>query len=474
MAAPAPTRRQYLMSVPAAFYQRRRPPNILFLLSDQHRHDWVGASQGLGVRTPALDAIAKAGMRFRRCMVSSPLCAPSRACLASGREYPRCGVRSNGQDYPLDQPTFYQVLRANGYHVVGVGKLDLHKATLDWGIDGRRFLPEWGFSDGIDNAGKADAILSGEREPRDPYMAFLHRRGLAAAHVEDFRRRQQQNSYLNTEPTPLPEDAYCDNWVAVKGLELMRSFPAGKPWMMQVSFAGPHNPLDITRRMERTSRDRQFPQPIDSKQYTEEKHLAIRQNYTAMVENIDRWVGAFLDEVRRRGQAESTLIVYSSDHGEMLGDHDRWGKSLPYHASVGVPLYVSGPGVEKNVVSNALVSHIDLAATFLEYAAAPRPLGMDSQSLRPVLEGRASTHREVTRSALGNWRMAFDGRYKLIRGLEAAPARSPSGSGRPDATKGASGENRPILFDLKLDANETDNVARKAPNQVERLTKLLG
>lgn len=474
MVAQAPNRRQILTSVPAALYQRRRPPNILFLFADQHRHDWTGATPGLGVRTPALDAIGKAGVRFRRCTVASPLCAPARACLASGREYSRCGVRSNAQDYPLDQPTFYQVLRASGYHVAGVGKFDLHKATLDWGIDGKRFLPEWGFSEGIDNAGKIDAILSGEKEPRDPYMAFLYRRGFAHPHIEDFRRRRDQLSYLNTEPTPLPDDAYCDNWIAANGLELLRSFPASKPWMLQVNFAGPHNPLDITRRMERSCRGRQFPQPVESQQYLPEKHMAIRQNYTAMVENIDRWVGNFLDEVQRRGQLDNTLVVYSADHGEMLGDHDRWGKMLPYQGSVGVPLYVSGPGVEHNVVSNALVSHIDLTATFLDYAGAPKLMGMDSQTLRPVLESKGSTHREYVRSSLGNWKMVFDGRYKLIRGFELPPGRSSSAVTKNGATKAPPAEPRPILYDLKLDARETENVARSASSQVERMTKLLG
>ncbi|MCS7027053.1 MAG: sulfatase-like hydrolase/transferase [Bryobacteraceae bacterium] len=462
------------MGLSAAWWQRRRLPNILFFLSDQHRYDWIGATPALGVKTPALDSLAKMGVRIRKCIVASPLCGPSRACLASGREYARCGVRDNNQDYPLHLPTFYQALRASGYHVVGVGKFDLHKATFDWGVDGRRFLPEWGFSDGIDNAGKTEAILSGEREPRDPYMAFLHRRGLAQTHVEDYRRRQYQNAYLNTEPTPLPEDAYCDNWIAVKGLEFLRAFPTSKPWMLQVNFVGPQLPLDITRRMERTCRGRKFPPPIDAESYTQETHLAIRQNYTAMIENIDRWVGAFLDELKRRGQLENTLVVYSSDHGEMLGDHDRWGQGLPYQPAVNVPLYVFGPGVERNVVSNALVSHIDLAATFLDYAGVPRLASMEGQSLRPLLEGRTSNHREFVRSALGSWSMVFDGRYKLIRGFNPSVRSRLPRKGQKTSSEFSTAFERPVLFDLKLDANETDNLARKAPSQVHRLSKLLG
>jgi arylsulfatase len=449
--------------------QAKRHPNILFFFPDQQRHDWVSANKPLGVRTPNLDVVAKNGVRFTRAAVASPLCAPSRACLASGREYPRCGVRNNAQDYPLELPTFYQSLREAGYHVMGCGKMDLHKATEDWGIDGKRFLPEWGFSDGIDNAGKFDAIRSGSIEPRDPYMAYLHRRGLAVTHIEDFKHRIGPASYTNIEPTPLPEEAYCDNWIAANGLHLLRSVPQNKPWFLQVNFTGPHNPVDITRRMERTCRRRPFPQPLESEQYTPERHVSIRQNYTAMVENIDRWLGVYVEELRKRGELENTLIVYSSDHGEMLGDLERWGKSVPYHASVGVPLYISGPGVEHGLVSEALVSHIDLASTFLDLAGAPRLRDTDSRTLRAVLEGKAKTHREFLLSGLDRWRMVFDGRYKLIRGF----AHEATDADRNRKAKGPPIEPKPLLFDIKLDSGETRNVAREYPSQLERLSKLL-
>ncbi len=123
-------------------------------------------------------------------MVASPLCAPSRACLAAGKEYDRCRVPGNNADYPLDQTTFYTLLRESGYHVSGCGKFDLHKKSPVWGLDGNGLLREWGFSDGIDNEGKGDAVMSGAVAPKGPYMAYLHARGLAAAHVADFKRRK--------------------------------------------------------------------------------------------------------------------------------------------------------------------------------------------------------------------------------------------------------------------------------------------
>lgn len=442
-------------------------PNILVLFPDQHRFDWTGLNKSLPVRTPHIDRLAATGMRFTKAVVASPLCAPSRACLAAGKEYDRCRVRGNDVDYPLDQPTFYTMLRESGYHVAGCGKIDLHKATRDWGPDGKRLLPEWGFSDGIDNAGKGDAIHSGGDVPKDPYMAYLHKRNLAAAHVADLDRRFA-NGYKDTVPTPLDDEAYCDNWITRNGLGLMKQFPKGKPWYMVVNFVCPHPPEDITARMEKTVRGRNFPQPNRSKQWDAVTHEAVRQNYTAMVENVDRLVGEFIDEVNRRGELDNTIIVYSSDHGEMLGDHDRWGKVVPYHASSSVPLIISGPGIAKGVTSSALVSHMDLAATCLDYAGVNRPADMDSRSVKPLLEGKTRTHREFVLSGLATWRMAWDGQFKVITGFDedksqrGASAKPPRPADIP-----------PLLFDLDADPLENVNLAAKDPDRVRKMLTML-
>lgn len=425
-------------------------PNILFFFPDQWRFDWTGWNKSLPLKTPNLNALRARGVSFSNCLVASPLCAPSRACLASGREYTRAGVKNNGFNYPLEQETFYQRLRDSGYHVTACGKIDLHKKTLNWGVDGKRLTREWGFSDAIDNAGKGDAISSVRSDgvPKDPYMTYLKSRDLMETHVADFRSRAgHEGHYANTKPTPLPDEAYCDNWIAANGLKLLRGAPAAQPWFLVLNFTGPHSPMDITRTMEPACRGRQYPAPFECKEFDAPTHQAIRQNYGAMIENIDRWLGVFVDELRRRGELDRTLIVFSSDHGEMLGDHNRWGKTLPYHASVGVPLVIAGPGVKKQPDSKALVSHIDLAATFLDYAQAKPLADADSRTLRPVLKGQAQAHRDFVRSGLNDWRLAFDGRYKLVRGYE--------------------GEDR--LYDLAADPNESRNLAAAQPDRVKKM-----
>jgi arylsulfatase A-like enzyme len=178
-----------------------------------------------------------------------------------------------------------------------------------------------------------------------------------------------------------------------------------------------------------------------------------------MVENIDRWIGVYLNKLRERGELENTLVVFSSDHGEMLGDHNLWGKQMPYQPSVSVPLIISGAGVQPLGSSDALASTMDLAATFLDYAGVPRPGDMDSLSLRPMLEGKTRTHRAFVSSGLGLWRMVFDGRYKFIRGFD--PGRPRIWLHRGDSLRYSEPAAAPLLlFDLEKDPLENVNLLK--------------
>lgn len=428
-------------------------PNILLLFPDQHRFDWTGLNKSLPVRTPNLDKIAARGVAFTNALTPSPLCAPARACLAAGKEYDRCRVGSNRATYPLDQTTFYKLLRDSGYYVMGCGKFDLHKSSPTWGLDGKNFLNEWGFSDGCDSAGKWDAVNSGKDEPKDPFMAMLEKRGLRKAHVEDFakRRAERQSAVF---PTPLPDDAYGDNWVGQNGIDLIRSAPQGKPWFLQVNFPGPHDPWDITMSMTELYKNTEFPQPNGNKELTPEQHVAIRRNYSAMVTNIDRWTGIYIEELKKRGELDNTIVIYSSDHGEMLGDHEHWGKSVPFHPAVCVPLIAAGPGVRQGFTTSAPTSTMDIAATCLQIAGVSVPTDMDSKSFLPLLKGSTDKHREVVHSGLRTWREVYDGRYKLVRGFSDNP-------------------NKIFLFDMQSDPLENKDIARENPQIVERMVKLL-
>lgn len=288
-------------------------------------------------------------------------------------------------------------------------------------------------------------------------MAYLHKRGLAAEWVA-YMHKMGHAHHTGSWPSPLPEDAYADNWIARNGLKLMRRFPKGKPWFLIVNFNGPHAPWNVTKRMWERWRGVNFPQPNGSDGFSHSVNNNIRRNYSAMIENIDRWMGIYLQEIAKRGELENTLVLYSSDHGEMLGDHGRWGKDVPYQPSVGVPLIVAGPGVQQNIVSHAQLTTMDLAATFLDFGGAERPADMDSRSLRPLLEGKTNHHRDWAQSGLGRWRLAYNGRYKFIDGFGSF-----SGHHHGMPYDPAADNLPPLLFDLQKDPGENHPLVGQPP-----------
>jgi arylsulfatase len=445
-------RRSFLgASAAASLGAQKRQPNLLFLFPDQLRYDFVEPGGAVPVRTPNLKKLADRGVRFTQAITPAPLCAPARACLASGLEYDRCAVPSNQQNYPMEQPTVYQMLAKAGYHVMGCGKFDLHKPELNWGLDGKRMIREWGFSDGIDNEGKHDATRAFVRagKPMGPFMAYLDQLGLAHKHVEDYEKRKGHGA---TFPTPLSDEHYGDNWIARNGIQLLDRAPKDKPWFLQVNFNGPHDPWDITARMEKRWRGVKFPPPNRATEFTAEQHHLIRQNYAAMIENIDARVGDLLAKVRERGEMENTLIVFSSDHGEMLGDHGLWAKRHPYHGSVGVPLVFCGLDVKGGVVERAPATTLDLTATFLDYAGVARPEKMDSRSLRGLLNGSGQGRREHVFAGMDQWRLVMQDRYKYVRGWKGGP----------------------MLFDRHNDPHENENLAGVRPEVVAKLEGLVG
>lgn len=329
-----------------------------------------------------------------------------------------------------------------------------------------------GFSKAIDNEGKWDGILSIIREqdehgrlrrvkpqnysPKGPYMKFLSDHDLLGVHIQDFMKRFGKKN-LNTKPTPLPEYAYCDNWIGRNAIRLLNQIPESKPWHLVVNFTGPHDPWDITKRMKQRWKDVHFPPPHQGNSNTIREKINVRQNYAAMLENIDRNIGLILDEIRKRNELENTIIIYTSDHGEMLGDFERYGKIRPERGAVSIPLVCSGSLIRKSHVSKALVELQDLTATLLEYAGIPPQDLKDSLSLRNILEGSTKIHRDYQISAidlrevgLDEWKMISDGEYKLV----------------------VENQNKKRLYNLKSDPWENENISKKNPQIIAKLLKM--
>ena len=186
----------------------------------------------------------------------------------------------------------------------------------------------------------------------------------------------------------MPEYAYADNWVTSNAKDMMNKLMnQTDPWFLMVNFSGPHNPWDITKEMKQGCKDFNFPPPKGCSGDLERINQ-VRQNYSAMIENIDKNIGSLISLLKEQGQYENTVIIYSSDHGEMLGDKGRFFKSVPYRGAVRIPMIISGPGVAKNRICAEGVQLHDLASTILDFAEMKFPNETDSISLKPLAQGR--------------------------------------------------------------------------------------
>lgn len=433
---------------------REAPTNVLFLFPDQWRWDWLGCVDSpygkVPVRTPNIDALAARGVQFTQCRTNSPVCAPARACLATGVRYDRCGVPDNRYDMDLDRPNLFKMLREQGYRVAVTGKPDLCKQVKWKGLDGwTQQIGRLGFTEARYQAGKWDAINSGAQRPQDAYMAHLHRAGVVDQHVEDYSRRRtlrrNDPSVIDASPTPLPREHYTDDFCGQAALSFLDRWSVGDPWFLWVNFPGPHEPFDPPAELLRRYDGVEFPEPVEPGTPRQDDQ-ALRRAYAAMCEGIDEWIGRLIAAVDGRGELDRTLIVFASDHGEMLGDHGRWYKEVPYEGTVHVPLIIAGPDAPSGEQRHDLVELIDISATVLTAAGLDIPSDWDA---RPLLN--ADQRREVQLSGLREWRMICDGRHKLVMQ-----------NGKPTD-----------LFDLQHDPAERHNVLTEAPTIARALAMRL-
>lgn len=394
-------------------------PNFLFLFPDQWRWDWVGYKGTIPVQTPHLDALANRGLQFTNARTTTPLCGPSRACLASGLHFHRAGVLDNNDELNPALPNLYKKLSAAGYHVITTGKSDLHTASEHFEKSGwHPYLTKLGFTEGADFPGKWRGVKRMLDQLPDAYSTFLQDSGQMEIYLQDMKkrdeqRRKQKNNRHCSDPSPLPEHCHIDAFCGAESLRLLEQVPTGQPWFLTANFPGPHEPFDPPAHYSFAYADTPFPQPVNGIPEDTADYLAIQRNYAAMITHIDDWIGRLVDAVTHRGESENTWIIFASDHGELLGDHGLWYKQSPYEASVRIPLLISGHRDAPCTKTHALVEHIDIHATIVELAGLTPSAQIDARSLVPILADPASNHRSHTLSALRNWRMVTDGSYKF-------------------------------------------------------------
>jgi len=464
-------------------------PNILWICSDQQRYDTLGCYGNPWVHTPNLDRLAEAGVCFSHAFSQSPVCTPSRAAFLTGR-YPRtCRGRQNGADLPDGEVLVTRLLAEAGYRCGLAGKLHLrHCNPQVLGQDAVESRLQDGYTDfhwSHHNVAMQPA--------RNEYWDWLAAKGL------QFRQEPLPGSrYVTCAMTP---ETSQTAWCAEKAIDFIEARARdGAPWLFSVNVFDPHDAYDAPREMlERyLARIGEVPPPAYDegelqgkpawqshdheqgaygfiKRYAwaaipAHEHRLMRASYWAMCDLIDRYVGAMLDALERTGQRENTLVIYASDHGEMLGDHGIYLKGpFFYDCAVRVPLIAAWPGRIAPCRASALVELVDLPQTLLDACSLPHSPGMQGRSLWPLLTGAApaDTHRDDVYCEYYNACNAHNG--------TGWPAMTTMVRTRTHKLTVAHGTGTGELYDLRQDPGEHRNLwddPAQAAVKVELLVRL--
>lgn len=432
-------------------------PNVLMIMADQLTALALGAYGHGVVRTPVLDRLAAAGTLFENAYCNFPLCAPSRFSLLSGKLATRIGAFDNAAEFRASVPTFAHGLRALGYrtclagkmHFVGPDQLhgfeerlttDIYPADFGWtpNWDAPEERIDWWYHNmsSVKDAGIAEAT---NQLDFDDEVAFHAERWL----VDRARETDRKPFFLCASFTH-PHDPYAirrEYWDRYDDAEIDLPRVPPLPWEAMDAHS---------RRLARVS-------AMDDVSITEEDVRRARHAYYGEISYVDDLVGRLLATLERYGLASNTVVLFTADHGEMLGERGLWYKMHFFEWTLRVPLIVAGPGVAARRVADP-VSLLDVLPTFLDLGGGlpDKALLGDGASLAPYLRGASPGPRPVlaeytAEGALAPILMVRDGSLKLVWS-EADP---------------------PLLYDLARDPDELENRAGD-PAYADGLARLMG
>ena len=333
----------------------QRPSNLIIFCSDEHARRVSGCYGDPVAKTPTLDTIARLGTRFTNAYTPSPICVPARACLATGLQVHETRCWSSAEPYFGQHESWMHRLRSAGHPVVSIGKLHFRSGGDDHGFD-EEIEPMYLTNEG---AGWVQGLL------RDPMPAY-----------EDTRALSEDIGPGETEYTEYDRRITQE---AVKWLKKYAMRFRTRPWCLFVSFVSPHYPLKCPDAFFQMYERAQIPKPPSQRPEHEVLHQMAqfwnyddhfddgmrdlaRKGYYGLVSFLDDNIRQVLEALEDSGAARDTSVMYISDHGEMLGSHGFWTKSVMYEDSVAVPLLMMGPEIAEGV-NTTPVSLTDVAAT---------------------------------------------------------------------------------------------------------------
>ncbi|MGI2258038.1 sulfatase family protein [Shewanella sp. GXUN23E] len=439
--------------------------NLLFIMTDEMKWDVMGVAGHPVVKTPNLDRLAAQGTYYRTTYTAAPICSPSRRSFFTSR-YPHVhGVLDNtrdalANDAEVDLPT---LLKHQGYETAISGKLHFYPEWHDWSFDyfwsrtseGPNREPTYRQYMQAKYGPEAFVPKPGSVPyPRDPLGHDLGQYRFDKADFETF-------------------------WLTDRALEYLDQRNGEKPFFLFLSFNEPHSPYRVTEPYASMYDPSKLSVPVIPAEVKAQRQAAIAKGnkgmsrhliddeqmmrdltaqYLGHITNVDDNVGRVLSYLDSSGLADNTIVVFSADHGNMLGDHGKWFKGVMYEGSSRIPLIIrAGKNTQyarlfnQGKVVEQVVESIDVMPTLLEMMAIDIPNGVQGQSLLPLTAGKAQDWKNSAFSQRSDL-MYRQGDYKLI-------------------VSGTSGEGEAELYDLRRDPKELHNLADEAGYQ-ERVTRM--
>lgn len=388
-------------------------PNILLITSDQHRADTLGCAGHPCARTPHLDKLAQMGIRFDRAYADCPVCIPQRTTLVTGIKSHVYGMPNYAEHYRInrDRSKFLgSLLTAAGYQTEIIGK------AQHWHTD-RTFR------------GGFEHILNERNYHEDVQF-----------HTRNYRSDQSGigANELFPDQHHLPNELQFTQWVVDRCIQFLRHRDKTQPFFLWCSFIDPHPPNTIHEPYYSMYDNEEVPEPclpewIDSEDCPidlyKHRHIwnSVKMNAAALrkargvyygkVTHMDHQLGRLLGKLQSEGLSDDTWIIYSSDHGEMLGDLGDMGKSTFQEHSTRLPLIVCPPapmGLEPGRITRSLAGWDDLLPTFCEIAGVGAPDDITGTSLMPIIQNEQRKVRDLFHGQIGHSHMLHDGKYKYL------------------------------------------------------------
>ena len=436
-------------------------PNILFIEVDDLNYEYLSALGSNIVKTPNIDRLAENGVLFRNAVCQGMMCGPSRNSTMTGQYPHNLGFYLNGEMKALPEGiwTFPAALQRTGYYTAWIGKCHIRPGKGDKTIAMRENM---GFDFVEQTEGRV--VITRKAKDENPekasrtinndwYLSFLKENGLLERFIDEYPG-------IST----LPEDFYLDGFFTRNALDFLSGYNEDKPFFLWLNYSVPHGPYDVASGYHEpyppadmpgsTKINYRVPKNLVKKTViwtNEEKHKIEQAGHCASVGFMDRQVGRIMEHLEKLGIIDKTIVVFFSDQGVMLGDHQRQHKGTLFRQVTNPALIIYYPGGKmQGLVVNSPVELTDLVQTVLEESEAlPSDIShlVAGYSLLPILKGESERVRKYAFGEVEGYVMVTDGRYRLIQGIDAQ-----------------------LLFDDLEDPKNLVNIAGRMPEKTMELS----